>query len=311
MNESLRKSLLYFRSTDAYWQSAPSPQQDLPKERRLGIYPISMVQRIRDGHHCYFDSLGVPVWPDTRGRLRHSCTTMTSYALGHWELWLLTGKGEHRDAFLRVADFLLAWGRETDSGGTLFLDYEDDTETNGHTCAMNQGEAISVLCRAYELTGRERYVECAWRAGLPFRHRYGPEGVTGRMNDSPWYLEGGKRILNGHIYAVFGLWDLAQVTQQKAPQELFEAGAESVVREIDQFDSGDWSWYWVESPRYIASMMYHNLHICQLEALNELYPAERISAVAARFRHYAKRPLNRAKAALALVRGKLRMRRSA
>lgn len=310
MIESLRKFALYLQPTMHYWYLVPIADRKQSQHTLLGIYPIGMAQRIQENHHRYFDAKGIPVWPDAEGHLLHSCTTMTSYALGHWELWLVTGQATHCDAFLHVADFLLAWGRASDSGSTLFLDYEDQGETVGHTCAMNQGEAISVLCRAYQLTGSAKYLDCAIRAAIPFNNSYGPDGVTGRLDGSTWYLEGGKLILNGHIYALFGLWDLAQITGQPDHQALFEAGAASLAREIDQFDSGAWSWYWVESPRYIASMMYHNLHICQLEAMNELYPDERLRAAAERFRGYASRPLNRAQAALALAQGKLRMRRS-
>jgi heparosan-N-sulfate-glucuronate 5-epimerase len=306
MGEGVRKATLYISPLETYWRRVPRADQAAPSGARLGIYPVSMAQRIHEGHHAYFDAAGIPMWPDASGTLRPHLTTTTSFALGQWELWLLTGEHGHRDRVLTVADFLLGLANSAASGGAMFLDH-DDTE-GGTACAMNQGEAISVLCRAHELTGSATYLDLAIRSALPFHSRYGPDGVTGSVNGAPWYLEGGKTILNGHIYALFGLHDLACLTGDAEHAFLFEQGARSVAESVTLFDAGFWSWYWLESPPYAASMMYHNLHVVQLEALTELFDDGRLRASAQRFRAYARSPANRLKAGLTLATGKLRRR---
>jgi hypothetical protein len=72
---------------------------------------------------------------------------------------------------------------------------------------------------------------------------------------------------------------------------------------LPMFDRAYWSDYWVPedlSNGCIASMMYHNLHICQLEILTILFERDFFRAYQERFELYAKLLLNRLRAAVAI-----------
>lgn len=130
---------------------------------------------------------------------------------------------------------------------------------------------------------------------IPFGYEYGRDGVKGYLsgNIAPWYLEGGKIILNGHIYTLFGLADLVKISNQDWVKDHLNTGIRSVVDSIQYFDNGFWSWYWVDKPLYIASAMYHNLHICQLKALADMSGDKKLASYSEKFASYARSPVKR------------------
>ncbi len=103
---------------------------------------------------------------------------------------------------------------------------------------------------------------------------------------------------------------MAQVGQDERAGALYDEGIDSLERSLHLFDHGSWSWYWwpEDGQRYIASMMYHNLHVVQLDALARSTGSARIAEAAALYRSYAASPGNRLRAGLGLVKGKPAMR---
>ncbi len=190
----------------------------------------------------------------------------------------------------------------------MLLDYDSDDKDNGVSCAMNQGESISVLCRAYCLTKNNIYKDAALKMAIPFGFDYGRDGVRGTLdsNKAIWYLEGGKMILNGHNYSLFGLADLFNISQQQWVKDYLDTGLRSVNDSVKYFDNGFWSWYWINKPLYIASAMYHNLHICQLTALSNISGNKNLQLYADKFARYAKSPVCRSRAAAYMVIAKLK-----
>jgi hypothetical protein len=73
------------------------------------------------------------------------------------------------------------------------------------------------------------------------------------------------------------------------------------------FDNGFWSWYWVceSDPSYIASMMYHSMHVGQLLSLAAQTGREELRNYGLKFQSYASSPICRSRAAAAMVSAKL------
>ncbi len=304
MTDAYQKFRQYFLPQPDYWVPSNCGSDEL----RLGCYPLSFKQRLAQGHYQHFDEQGLPLFHSKAGILMHFCTGLTSFALAHWELYVETGTNKHAEFLLKAADYLISTGESRDNGALMILDYDNDQGENGVTCAMNQGKVISVACRAYNFTKDSRYIDSALKMAVAFEYPYGSEGVTSNeMENHLWFLEAGLPILNGHIYALFGLKELATITEEKWITKLFIEGSESVINTIHLFDSGKWSLYWYKSPSYIASAMYHNLHICQLEILSEYYPSEVLKKYAEKFRGYCLNPINRYSAGFQLVRDKINL----
>ena len=296
---------MYWVDTPDYWKLT---DPDKRSKYAIAYYPLSFRDRLYQGHYLDFDAQGLPLFPSKAGELVHFCTGMCSFAFAHWEEFLDTGKQEHADHVVKVADYLIGMGEERINGALMLLDYDTDEKDNGMPCAMNQGESISVLCRAFCLTENKTYLEAALKMAVPFGFAYGHNGVRGKLekNNTSWYLEGGKMILNGHNYSLFGLADLVSISGEQWVKAHLNMGIQSLVDSIEYFDNGFWSWYWVDKPLYIASAMYHNLHICQLQALSRMSGEEKLSAYSKKFAAYAESPSKRAKAGAYMLKAKIK-----
>lgn len=310
--ESLSKLWLYFRSSDAYWKPT-DPSGSLALDYGdLGPYPLDIRPRLDDGHYGLFDSEGVPMRRCAGGKLVYLTTTMSSCALARWHRFVETGNEEFLVLMLAVANRLAATPLV---GGELQL---VDKEDSGRLCAMNQGEAMSVLVRAWKATGVTRYLDAASACLGPFLRSVDDRGVVGEFGEgrSPWYEESVSRplrhILNGMVYAVWGLRDLAVATSDTSVSKLADRGVRSVRDEVWRFDLGWWSRYWVPdlgAVEYIASVMYQALHVAQLRALGRQYHDSGLVERANRFRKQVASPLGRLRAGFALATAKQRLKR--
>ena len=306
MTESIRKTLLYFQPIRTYWNLTAEKKEKIQGQGLISFYPQSILPRIEQGHYKYFDKNGIPCFPNNKGIIVHHYTTLCSFALGMWEKYIETGQEEPKQKFLDIAEFLLK-SSVTIADHINFLDFEDESESFGMPCAMNQGEAISVLVRAHSLTKRSEFLECAYKASKAFEVSLENGGVVGQTrNSNPWYLEAGKQILNGHCYATIGLFELYKYDGNSEVKKLFEQGVKSIESEIELFDTGFWSYYWLDTPRYIASIMYHNLHIIQLEFLGKVTNNVSILNFSKKLEKYGRSPINRIRSVITLIIHKIR-----
>jgi len=166
-----------------------------------------------------------------------------------------------------------------------------------------------VLCRAWLATRDSSFLEAASGCLGPFEVPVGLGGVLGTISGIgvPWYEEyptdSLNHVLNGMIFALWGLRDLFEITGDRRAGRIFETGVESVIQALPLFDNGFWSWYWVceGDPPYIASMMYHSLHVSQLLSLAAQTGREELRSYALRFQSYAHSLVCRSRAAATMV----------
>ncbi len=304
MVENFRKIIIYFRKWDAYWRLNPQYEMTVIDPGILGRYPLDFKPRIMEGHYPHFDDFGVPMWHNQSGGYLYHYTTMFSYALGHSDFYLTTGKEVHLDKLKAVADYIVKTAVKLD-GNTLLRETMKDGRHSGNLSAMTHGEAISVLCRTSMYTGIKEYLELALKLINPFERKIEDNGVIGRISSiqTEWYEEYVEpplnHVLNGMVYSLWGLRDLFLLSDDKSARERFDSGIMFVENALPLFDSGYWSYYWIpeNGKNYTASMMYHNLHICQLKALNQQTGKEVFGYYSDKFLTYAKDPVCRMKAA--------------
>ena len=91
--------------------------------------------------------------------------------------------------------------------------------------AMCQGQAISVLCRAYHVTKDKKYLVAAEAALGPFQRSVSEGGVqTLFMDKYDWYEEYPTNpstfILNGFMYSLIGLYDLKIISPHNTAVQL-------------------------------------------------------------------------------------------
>ena len=201
----------------------------------------------------------------------------------------LAGDGEQwLDAARRAADLLIE--HQSDDGGWV------QTAPYPHTyvlrppwvSAMAQGEGASLLVRVHAATGDDRYAEAAVRALGPMRRASADGGASAEL-DGRWFPEEYPTdppsfVLNGAVFALWGLRDVGVGLGDRDAARDFEAGVDALAHSIERWDTGSWSRYDLHPHRVtnVASRAYHDLHVAQLEAMDELAPRPELHAAAAR-----------------------------
>jgi len=138
---------------------------------------------------------------------------------------------------------------------------------------------LSVLIRAYELTGDIEYI-CAADATLTSFEAPVSEGGLLRIIDGDTWYEGipsqiGAQILNEALFALIGLYEVS--SESEKAKELFDSGLSTVKKHLADFDLNFWLFKWskYDNKRFSYSGdKYHDVHIQQLKWLSEMLEAE-------------------------------------
>ena len=77
-------------------------------------------------------------------------------------------------------------------------------------------------------------------------------------------------VLNGFIYALFGLYDLFRVTNLERVKEDIDLCVKTLRENISKYDTGYWSLYDQLHGELVKYYYQKNVHVPQLEALYDL-----------------------------------------
>ena len=245
------------------------------------------------------DSAGLPLDRAPGGRYIYHPIVLAQKALGHWDAWLGSGRRDvrHRESFLQIARW--AVDDQDGSGGWEIWPLLGRTDALPYS-AMAQGELMSVLVRAFSLTGEEIYLRSARQALTPMltpideggSSWLAPEGLV--LEEIPYKIP--RTILNGWIFALYGLHDLTMTDDSPDARGALESTLDALSARLHMYDAGFWSFY--DTSGALASPFYHRLHIAQLEALELSYPerARRFRKLREAFQRQLGARLNKARA---------------
>lgn len=210
----------------------------------------------------------------------------------------------HMAAFFAASDWLLR--NQDERGGWPIkvarkLGEGFRTLESGWYSAMAQGQAMSTLVRAYLVTRDLVYLSAAMRATAPFKRMSDQHGVKALfMNKHDWYEEypttPSSFVLNGFIYSLIGLYDVAEIAGDKLGREagiLFSRGLESLKAMLPLFDTGSGTVYDLRhftlgvAPN-LARWDYHTTHINQLQLLTSIDSSPIFREYAKRWKSYLK-----------------------
>jgi len=131
--------------------------------------------------------------------------------------------------------------------------------------------------RAHKETRNDCYLEAAKEAFNTFTKDVRKGGVT--YTDSKgclWFEEAivdpPTHILNGFLWASWGVYDYFLHTGDHEADGLFNEAVKTLRDNLSQFDAGFWSLYEQSGTRMrmLASPFYHSLHIVQLQVMHKL-----------------------------------------
>ncbi|MFN0198567.1 MAG: D-glucuronyl C5-epimerase family protein, partial [Planctomycetaceae bacterium] len=136
---------------------------------------------------------------------------------------------------------------------------------------MAQGHVIEVELAAYFINGDHRYLDTACEAARALEVPISQGGVAVFLSQGRgiWFEEYASisteppLVLNGHNFALNGLWHLSRIEPEFVP--LFEAGVHAVKEKLPEFDAGVWSRY--DLHQAAANQKYQMIHIDQLREL--------------------------------------------
>lgn len=209
----------------------------------------------------FVDHLSIPTVKTEKGLIVFPVAVF-QYALACYDLYLSMNETKYLDEFKLLADWTLS--NQLDKG--QYNNFENEIEQRRYS-AMAQGEATSVLVRAFGVTQDEKYMLAAKKA-ISFMLKDVKNGGVSSKDDNGLILYeyvDQPPVLNGWIFASYGLRDIYLATGDKHYQDLFIESVNEIKYIMPKYDSGYWSKY--DSDKRIASPFYHNLHIAQLQAL--------------------------------------------
>lgn len=256
-----------------------------------------------------FNNDGVPIVRDilVDGKCRYNPATVCIWGLDNLNKYL---QGETwKLMYVRnCAEWLEDNAEKTTYGSFAWKHYVDwplHGLKSGYISGMAQALAISLLLRSAILFKRREHSKLAEESFNPMIVPIEKGGVAIIKNDFYWVEEIPSKtpslVLNGFIFALFGIYDLYRFTGRKMYKEWFDKAILTLVKMLPRYDLGTWSRYdlglkVVRSKtnlllekvlssgemHNIATPSYNALHVAQLRALYKITGVTQFS-------YYAKR----------------------
>jgi hypothetical protein len=157
--------------------------------------------------------------------------------------------------------------------------------------ALAQGQAASVFVRAFLRFGEERHRRLAHAAVRPLLQGTAPSVVArvdGRLALEECPTRPPSLILNGWIYALWGLRDVALALDDEPSRLAYEDSVALLLSLLARYDVGWWSRYSLYPHRLpdLAKIFYHRLHVDQLEVLGRITREPEFLEMSGRWRRY-------------------------
>lgn len=251
------------------------------------------------------DEKGIPINVISGGKQVYFPISIFQYALGLYDLYLNDNDEIKRKHFLKISNWIIE-NQKKDGSWDCFspIGYKNMTVSS-----MGQGEAISVLARAYLLTKEDKWFNAMEKA-MSFMVIEVKNGGTLLINGDDYIfeeypnLEGSKRsVLNGWIFSLFGVYDYLKLVSDKNIEDIFVRSIKTLKRNIRKYDNKYWSLY--DQEGRLASPAYHELHIALLLVISEITKDDEFKNIANRWKRYSKSNIKKYRAILVKVIQKL------
>ncbi|MFQ2328852.1 D-glucuronyl C5-epimerase family protein [Aeromonas dhakensis] len=208
-------------------------------------------------------------------------------------------RSEEIDKIINIAEWFIA-NQSTDGSWPSHFEhmfYKGRTATmpSGWVSALAQGLTISFLCRAYQVTKDDRYLNSA-KYGLKPYYKHVSEGgiLTYWDSEYEFYEEYPTKpssfVLNGFIFSILGLYDLSCHGDNDALHK-FNLSIRTLEKMLPLYDLGDKTAY--DLTHYscgtypnIARWAYHTTHVNQLNAIYSITKSEMIKSFFERWKSY-------------------------
>jgi heparosan-N-sulfate-glucuronate 5-epimerase len=271
-------------------------------------WPTSRPYRLFDGragdlgpYYITFGRDGAPSELDPERSPRRNGEShpiaILQFGLEQHARWKRTRDERARELFLAQAEWAAAAQRETLG---VRGSYEFPFESKRYGCAagfrssMAQGEAISLLLRAYQETGNGMFLDRAIDASVPLSMDIRDGGLLWQAGDDLIFEGISGRVpshmLCGWICSLWALLELSRTVDLDRSTDLYKQSLATLEKYLPCYDSGTWSYDNLLATttgfRRVATVQRHLLHVAQLNVLLSMTKNELFAVVADRWRRY-------------------------
>ena len=299
------------KSNLSFWHGTPEKNKNATYDK-LGQYYMPFSYKAN--YEGNFDKSGIPKL-DYQGNigLQHNPIAISQWTLGHYNLWCETDNKENYSKFIKGADWLVDNLNLNSNNVYVWHHYFDwnykETLVNPWYSGLAQGQGISVLVRAYQISQNQKYLESAKKAYQSFLIDTSKGGVTFTdKRDNIWieeYImkESPTHILNGFIWGLWGIYDYWLLTKDDSVKKLFNRYVQTILSNVEKYDIGYWSLYELSNLKIKmrASIFYHKLHIVQLQILFNMTEIEDFKNISEKWNNYLNKKFNVFKATIMKV----------
>ena len=133
-------------------------------------------------------------------------------------------------------------------------------------------------------------------------HRLRPPELSSDERGNLWFEEyivsPPTHILNGFIWAAWGVYDYFLATESNTARDLFAQAVRTLRANLNRYDLGFWSLYEQSGTLLpmVASPFYHRLHVVQLRVMHRLTGDETFARRADKWEAYARSRAKRTRA---------------
>lgn len=271
----LNKVIVFYNPDKAeYWNTITRCNINI-KPQELGKYYLDFSSKSK--FPGKFDNNQIPQY-FYQNKLHYHPIVICQYALGLYEILLSSNftDEEIKCKFLLQADWLVSNVQKRKGINCWTVDYNINMYglKAPWISAMTQGEAISVLTRAYYITNNQSYLDLADNSIGLLEISVKEGGLVNKFYDLPVFeeyplTEKTVAVLNGFIFCLFGLYDLWLTNRNQQANDLFWRGTRSLKNLLPYYDIGYWSQYHLfDFPSsFPATFTYHSIVFEQLKVL--------------------------------------------
>ncbi len=222
------------------------------------------------------DENGVPIANYLNSGFQYNPTRIASYALANYNRAVFNSDKKSEQNFYKIADWFL-----NQAENLFYYKYNyEQLEAPWMSC-MAQGQGISVLSRAFLLSGNVKYLIAAKNATKPFLQNVKEGGLLDYF-DNKWLIleefpfkKDTWHVLNGFLYALIGIHELIAIDNSAFPKNTFNELLKTAEKGEFWFDK-NWTTYDLQfygsNIRNTATVNYHRVHIAQYKYLANKYP---------------------------------------